>query len=230
MASEAEGTSKRQGRAVHPLAGWRLPVSCRDTVRRSGSWTSPEDMQGENAPPSGPQREERRGNSSAPLASVSCLPRWHFVQVQKWRDNWTRMRHQPRDREGGSRVNLRRRTRFVSTTLHTLRYSGLLVPSHSTSSPTATCHLHSPERTKTPVQVPVSDKSPDGQLGSPGRLKQGGCETSSCSAAVAGPDAVADTHHLPPFPPALALQLVGDVCLEGSEFLVALPLNSHSQM
>lgn len=158
MAGEAEGTCKRQGSAVHPLTGWRLPGSRREAVPRSGSWTSPEDMQGENAPPSSPQREERRGNSPAPLASISHVPRWPFVQVQKWRDNWARMRHQPRDREGGSRVNLRRRTRFVSTTLHTLRYSGLLVPSHSISSPTATCDLRFPERTKTSVQVPVSDR------------------------------------------------------------------------
>lgn len=40
-----------------------------------------------------------------------------------------------RDRKGGGRGNLRRRTRFVSNTLHTLRYSGLLVPSHGISSP-----------------------------------------------------------------------------------------------
>lgn len=41
-----------------------------------------------------------------------------------------------RDREGGGRGNLRRCTRFVSNMLHTLRYSGPLVPSHGVSFPT----------------------------------------------------------------------------------------------
>ncbi|XP_032954161.1 oxysterol-binding protein 2 isoform X2 [Rhinolophus ferrumequinum] len=93
----------------------------RDTACRSDAWTYPEDMRGENAPLSSPQREERRGTSSAPLASISRFPLWPLMQVQKWRDDWARLRHPPRDREGGCRVNLRRCTRTQGEMAHTCR-------------------------------------------------------------------------------------------------------------
>lgn len=115
----------------------------------------------------------------------------------------------PKRDRGGGRGTLRRCTRFVSHTLHTLRYSGLLVPSHGISSPTA---MWGPpfSRENEDISVPSlggkcgpqwwRSPLPGGRLGLPGRLKQEDCEASSCAAAVSAPDAVTDSHPLPPAP------------------------------
>ena len=74
----------------------------------------------------------RRGASGGRMYLPHSLPspvsHCHFTRVQKWRDSWARRRHRLRDR-GGGRGNLGRCTKFVSSTLHTLRYSGPRMPS-----------------------------------------------------------------------------------------------------
>lgn len=110
--------------------------SCRDTVRSSGAQTSLEGVQGENVPLSSPQRGEWRGDLSSPFTSIPHFSLWHFMQVQKWRDQWVKdkaptkrqRRMQSKESEKAHKVCVQYSpdlARFRST-----------VPCHGVSSPT----------------------------------------------------------------------------------------------
>lgn len=174
-----------------------------------GAHTPPEDTRGENTPLCSPQRRKWREDVSAPFTPISRFPVSFYespeVEGQLGKEEASTDR-------GGGRGNLGRCTRFVSSTLHTLRYSGPRMPSLVSALPLQWGDHHPLREQRHVDPFPGRGRGessqrqgplPGGQLGSPGRLKQEGCETGSFGAAVAGPDAVIDIHPLLPPPPLL---------------------------
>lgn len=225
----------------------RMDVSSQWAAKRnsrSGAWTSPEDLQGENTPLRSLQKEEWRWNLSATFASHLLSPTVAFHESPEVEEQLGKAEVPTgRDREGGDRGNLRRCTRFVSSTLHTLRYSGPLVPSHGVSSPTTMwgspfswenedIFTHSLE-----IQVQSVTESPSWWLTEVAWKTEVRrlwnkficccCVRSQCcnwySSSPPTPSILDTLHFL------LALRLVCDICPEGFEFLVALPTNNHYQ-
>lgn len=49
--------------------------------------------------PSAEGRVGGEGDVSTPFTSISRVPLWHFIEVQKWRDSWARMSPHPRETE-----------------------------------------------------------------------------------------------------------------------------------
>lgn len=115
------------------------------------------------------QKEEWRWNLSAPFASTSCLPLWHFMKVQKWRDNWARLSYQPRETEKEAVEGIWEGAQGLCPIYSTPCTTQVLLCPPMLSALLLRCgDLHSPERMKTLLPLHWRCKSSQWQRPLPG--------------------------------------------------------------